>query len=216
MSAQNTQPLNPLLVKGWLTARSIARGLPAPVDDRGGWRVDTGLATETQRYVFAGVTDGLQNLAETISSPLVFLKLCASEAAVRAVLPARWQIVGGSYLMTLEGQAGEQPSLPSGYAMDVSKVGSVVAARIVTEEGALAASGFAAEADGAFVYDRIVTEPAHRRRGLGAAIMKALGSTRRSAEASQVLVATEDGRALYSTLGWIIQSPYTTAVVTSV
>jgi GNAT superfamily N-acetyltransferase len=208
-------PVDPLLVKGWLTARSIARGLPAPVDDSGGWRVDTHLPTETRRYVFANVTGGLQKIAESISSPLIFLKLCGSEAAMRAALPPRWTILTSSYFMTLDGEAYGPRTLPPGYEMEIYQINAVIAARVLTKDGALAASGYAAEAEGVFVYDRIVTEPPHRRRGLGSAVMQALGARRRSNDARQALVATEEGRGLYRTLGWAVRSPYTTAVISS-
>jgi GNAT superfamily N-acetyltransferase len=63
------------------------------------------------------------------------------------------------------------------------------------------------------VYDRIVTAPEHRRRGLGRALMHALGAARRSASSTQVLVATAEGMALYGTLGWELRSLFTTAAV---
>ena len=69
------------------------------------------------------------------------------------------------------------------------------------------------EAAGVFVYDRIETAPAHRRRGLGRAVMAALADARRSRAASQVLVATDDGRALYARLGWSVYSTFATAVI---
>jgi hypothetical protein len=43
--------------------------------------------------------------------------------------------------------------------------------------------------------------------------MSALGATQQSPTARRVLVATEDGRALYSTLGWTVLSPYSTVVI---
>jgi GNAT superfamily N-acetyltransferase len=52
------------------------------------------------------------------------------------------------------------------------------AGSIFSEEGALAANGCAAETKGVFIYDRIITEPEHRRKGLGHALMMALRSTR--------------------------------------
>jgi predicted GNAT family acetyltransferase len=111
----------------------------------------------------------------------------------------------------------EQPNAPTrpgpGYRVDVSHTGAVTAVRIVADDGAVAASGFAAEAGGVFVYDRIVTEPAHRRRGLGSAVMTTLGAARRQTGSEQVLVATENGRALYSALGWAVRSPYTSAFI---
>lgn len=208
-----SSPVDPLLVKGWLTARSLARGLPPPVEDHGGWRVDTDLPTEARRFVFADAGEPLRALAESIVAPLVFLKLCGSEATMRALVPAQWRIQGGSYLMTCERQIVGPARPEARYRVDVSRSGAVTAVRIVTGDDELAASGFAAEVEGLFVYDRIVTEPAHRRRGLGILVMTTLGAARRHAASKQVLVATEDGKALYSALGWTVRSPYTSAFI---
>jgi GNAT superfamily N-acetyltransferase len=103
--------------------------------------------------------------------------------------------------------------LPGAYRLELSTRDAISAVRILTGTGALAASGYAAECAGAFVYDRIVTEEAHRRLGLGRAVMIALASTRRSQAAQEVLVATQAGRALYATLGWTVRAPYTTAII---
>jgi GNAT superfamily N-acetyltransferase len=132
---------------------------------------------------------------------------------MRVLVPARWQIQSASYMMTCEGKISDHIQLPAAYRIEISQSGPVTAARILAAGGDIAASGFAAEADGAFIYDRIVTDAAHRRRGLGTAIMAALGSARQSSAAKPVLVATEDGRGLYARLGWTIHSPYTTAVI---
>jgi hypothetical protein len=35
------QGVDPALLEAWLSARSIARGLPLPIPDQGGFRVDT-------------------------------------------------------------------------------------------------------------------------------------------------------------------------------
>jgi predicted GNAT family acetyltransferase len=64
-----------------------------------------------------------------------------------------------------------------------------------------------------FIYDRIVTDPLHRRRGLATALIGALGATRRSRASREILVATQDGRALYSALGWTLYSHYMTAFI---
>lgn len=53
------------------------------------------------------------------------------------------------------------------------------------------------------VADRIETVPAHRRRGLASAIMSALVGAAVGQGAEQgILVASEDGRRLYLSLGW--------------
>ncbi|WP_436674482.1 GNAT family N-acetyltransferase [Micromonospora sp. URMC 107] len=58
------------------------------------------------------------------------------------------------------------------------------------------------------IVDQVATEPAHRRRGLGSVVMRArcdhaawLGIR------TGILVATDDGRALYRALGWTVRSP---------
>jgi GNAT superfamily N-acetyltransferase len=201
------------LVKGWLAGRSIARGLPAPVDDSGGWRVDTGLPDELRRHVFVEPTAGLQKLARSLHQPKVLLKLCGSEETMRPLLPPRWRIRPGGFFMTSAGGFEGPAPLPPGYEMTVSVAGGVVAATVRTGGGAIAAQGFAAETEDTFVYDRIVTDVAHRRRGLARAVMKALGTARRSTAARPALVATDEGRALYSTMGWIVRSPWTTAAI---
>jgi GNAT superfamily N-acetyltransferase len=115
--------------------------------------------------------------------------------------------------MTRTGARGVLHAPSGAYQIEVSQQGLVIAARAYAPDGSIAASGYAAEYDGTFVFDRIATQPAHRRRGLGSAIMAALGSMKRSDVTTSVLVATEDGRALYSALGWIVRSPYSTIAI---
>lgn len=203
------------LIAAWLAARSMARDLPAPVPDRGGWRVDTGLPAETRRHVFAAACPGLVELGATIAEPRVLLKLAAPHAELAALLPPCWRLEPLAHVMTCADGfgAGGAPDLSGGYRLSVARDGDRAFARIAAPDGALAASGHAAERDGVFIYDRIVTEAAHRRRGLGRALMLALQRTRRSPAARQVLTATADGRALYASLGWQVHCPWSTAAI---
>lgn len=207
--------VDPQLVRGWLAARSVARGLPTPVADSGGWRVDTASPTELRRYVFAAPAEGLRRLGATIDAPLVALKLCGIAATMRALLPGRWQVTSDSFLMTGDAATRGTRTAPPGYSVELTATGPVATVRITAPDGQLAASGFAAEHDGVFVYDRIVTEPAQLRRGLGSMVMATLATARQSSASRAVLVATPPGRALYETLGWTICSPYTTALLPS-
>jgi hypothetical protein len=208
-----TGPTDAILVKGWLTARSIARGLPAPIDEGGGWRVETGLPGELRRYVFADATRGLQRVAQSVRRPRVLLKLFGGEEAMRPLLPPRWRIGPPGYFMTWTDDIDGPSRLPPGYEMAVSSSGRVTAAQVRTPDGAAVAHGFAAETEDTFVYDRIVTDVAHRRRGLARAVVKALSGARRSPRARQVLVATDEGRRLYLAMGWAVRSPWTTAFI---
>lgn len=200
------------MLRAWLSGRSLARGLPPPVPDHGGFRVDSGSDAEVARWVFAACGSDLERLARSITKPGYLLKLCGSADDLRAALPAGWTVQDGTYFM----RAGGPPParrLADGYRIEVERVGAVLAARIFAAAGTLAASGYAAETGGVFVYDRIVTAPDHRRRGLGHVLMRTLHEARSRVGGAELLVATEDGRALYATLGWEMISPYSTALI---
>jgi GNAT superfamily N-acetyltransferase len=211
-----SSPVDPLLIEAWLRARSVARGLPQPVADRGGLRVETGLPQEMRRYVFAFATERLRDVADGICEPRIFLKLCDTAEALRANIPSRWQVAPPNFMMICNGASrrrADARQLPPGYRLELKTGPAVTRACILAESGEVAASGFAAEYAGVFMYDRILTAEAHRRKGLGAAIMVALASARRSSAALQILAATAAGRELYRTLGWTDYAPYTTAVI---
>jgi GNAT superfamily N-acetyltransferase len=201
------------LMAAWLAARSLSRGLPAPVFDRGGVRVDTDHPDERRRYVFVEPCEGLRELGRTIDAPFVALKLCRPAEELLALLPARWAISSRSWVMGRDEAPGEQPSLPQGYRLAVEGEGPVWSVRITSSEGELAASGYAAETAGVFIYDRIRVDPAHERRGLGRALMAALTSCRRDPAAREILTATAAGRGLYLQMGWVDLAPYSTAVI---
>lgn len=194
------------LLFAWLTARSIARELPLPIADHGGWRVETGLPDEIRRYVFAGPTEEIRKLACRIHSPYIPIKMCGSGEQLLRLLPARWQLLPGRFLMTHEGKP-EAYDLPVGYRIDMSTKQVISAARIFARDGSIAASARAVEYAGVFIVDSVVVAAAHRRRGLGRALMAVLAGTQIEAGARRVLVASEDGLKLYLSLGWHIQSP---------
>jgi GNAT superfamily N-acetyltransferase len=162
--------------------------------------------------VFARANLGLEHLARSIGDPRYFLKLCGTAEELRAALPTDWTLHAPGYFMQA---AAKFPSghLPYGYRVEVRRTGVVSEAQIFSAAGKIAASGYAAETHNVFVYDRIVTEPDHRRRGLGRALMQALHDARQHPSGTELLVATETGRSLYSALGWETISPYSTASI---
>lgn len=203
------------LLFGWLAARSIARGLSVPVADRGGFRVDTGGDVEICRWAFTRPCAGLTELGRTLDAPGYFLKLCGNGADLLAALPPRWRLQEPGYCMRGPESPPPLSALPAGYALQLNRDARGSQVAILAADGALAASGTAAEVAGVFVYDRIITEPDHRRKGLGRVVMAALRETRADRAATELLVATDDGRALYTTLGWTVISPFVTAEITS-
>lgn len=204
--------VDPPILRAWLSGRSIARGLPAPVYDAGGFRIDTNSEAEVRRWVFPQPCDRLAALAQSITQPRHVLKLCDEASVLRSIVPDRWQVQPPGYFMRGHGAAPPRP-LPDGYRIAVMRTGPIVNVHLLSEDGALAASGVSAETADAFVYDRIVTEPAHRRRGLGRIVMATLGAAKRNHATPELLVATEDGKALYAALGWEMISAHSTASI---
>lgn len=205
--------MNDALLFGWLAARSLARGLPAPVADRGGFRVDTGGEIEICRWAFARPCPGLRALGEMLVAPGHFLKLCGSSEDLLAALPSRWRLQRVGFCMRGSEAQPSPAALPAGYTLQLDRDARGSRVAILAPDGQLAASGFAAEAANVFVYDRIITEPDHRRRGLARAVMAALRETRADRASTELLVATDEGRALYAALGWTMLSPFSTAEI---
>lgn len=195
----------------WMTGRSLARGLPAPFSDRGGWRAEIGSDSERRRWVFASLSADLRDLAESISEPGLNLRVLAPAESMQAFLPPGWNVQAASYAMIGPPNPAPPVALPAGYRLELQADGRAAHAFILRHNGDLAASGHAGAGDNAFVYDRIVTGPNDRRSGLGRAIMAALASARRNPRQAQLLVATEAGRHLYEALGWHVISPYASA-----
>ncbi|MES2058995.1 MAG: GNAT family N-acetyltransferase [Pseudomonadota bacterium] len=202
--------MDPELIESWLRARSVARNLPQPIRDSGGLRLDSNLPAELRRYVFARPGPGLVELGRSITTPLVFLKLCGPPEQLASLLPAHWCLSPVGYVMTCDATPATAVLAP-GYRMETHVDGPTTEIRILDDHGDLAASGFAAEWDGLFIYDRIVTDAGHRRKGLGRVVMAALGAARRSPQSRQLLVATEEGRALYAMMGWEVGMLFSSA-----
>jgi GNAT superfamily N-acetyltransferase len=207
--------VDPDLVEAWLTARSISRGLPWPVADHGGLRVDSAQPEEKSRYIFVEPVEGLRQLGEEIDEPFVALKLCRPASELMRILPDRWQLASDHFMLVWDSPSQPAP-LPNPYALAVQMGGRVAVATIRDPAGALAASGRAVEHDGVFIFDQIRTEEAHRRRGLGSALMGALLTARTSAASRLILTATDEGRALYHRLGWRDYCHWSTALIPAV
>jgi GNAT superfamily N-acetyltransferase len=196
--------------KGWALTRNKA----APVSQTYGCKIDLGLPGHLERHVVVDEDAGvLHELISCLQTPGTWLKVCAHPEKVIPLLHKNWQVQAPEYLMavTLNDAAAVTHE---GYRLSLSTSGSVSDAELRDMDGQLAARGRVAHNDGIATFDQIVTEPAHQRKGLGRVIMAALAKRSIAQEASVgVLVATEQGRALYQALGWTQVSPVTAAVI---
>lgn len=202
------------LLERWLTGWSLARGLPLPRHDGGGLVVDVGLPDQFRRHVYVDAGRELQECACQIHDSFVFLKAAVDVDAMRLALPARWKIESPGYLMSRSGKIAGPVAPPAGYTAGVEVEHGGHAVRLVDETGQTAAIGRVVVNRGTAVFDRIETLEAHRRKGLGSALMVALDALAEQGGASErLLVATEAGRELYLNLGWLVLAPYSTAVL---
>ncbi|WP_093799080.1 GNAT family N-acetyltransferase [Streptomyces sp. Wb2n-11] len=81
---------------------------------------------------------------------------------------------------------------------------------VAAPDGGFAARGQVAPTGRTAVVDQVETAPAHRRKGLGALVMRTLQDTAREQGATAgILGATTDGRGLYESLGWQACAPLT-------
>jgi hypothetical protein len=211
-------PVDPRMVASWIKGWTIARETPLPVPDHGGFRVDVGWPQQQVRYVFPSPGDGFHQLAHTIIAPWIHLKVCAAPEMISPILPSRWIIQPTGFMMTCSALIHQtEKTLPEGYTLQITEALPVPVVKILTPDHQLAAIGRIAFVDDFAIYDRIETQPGHRRLGFGSMIMNALGIIGNTyGKHKGILVATAAGKALYETLGWETCTPYTTAVIPAV
>jgi len=201
-------------IRGWALTREVA----PPVAQADGYRIAVGLPRQAARYVFRHPSPTLRELGTSIVQPWVFLKACATSDELSALLPARWQMQADAFMMTCgDSTFPGSGVLAPGYTLHVDDAGAATRrahVQVRAEDGTVAAEGHLGLDDRLAVYDRIGTDPAHRRRGLGCAVMHALQALARThGRHAGVLVATPMGRALYESLGWRVHAPWATAVI---
>jgi GNAT superfamily N-acetyltransferase len=205
------------VVRAWVEGWALSRQVPAPVAIVQGWRVDVGLPEHRVRYVFADLDPAaIRGLAESLKPPGAFIKACVESEELAASLPANWGLDPLHHMMTARlGRGGPKAlDIPKGYELALGQQGQVIVAALRETSGEIAASGRIALAGSRGIVDQVVTHVDHRRRGLGRVIMQGLEQAAASAGATTaILVATDDGRALYSALGWDLHAPLATAAI---
>lgn len=203
------------IVEKWLTAWSLSRKLSLPVRYKSGLKVEVGEEQQKERYVFSELNEDFIELSHRVEEPWVYLKVCHSPNEIKKVVPDRWTIQPPGYMMYCFGSMKTSDSnLCTGYKMEHEEYNSTTVLKIITQGGELASIGRVVLVDDLAVYDRIVTEDLHRRKGLATFLMRELEKIALSKGVYRnFLVATEKGKALYESLGWKLYSNYTSMVI---
>src|SRR4051794_12850072 len=113
---------DPETIAAWAAAWAISRGKPAPLPIHNGFYIEDGRPRRKARYVFPDLReDVVDELTKAIEEPWVYLKFCASGAAVAALLPHGWHIAEPGFLMAAEPAAMARPwRMAGGYCASVS------------------------------------------------------------------------------------------------
>lgn len=203
------------IVENWITAWSLSRELPAPVEFKSGFHVDVGDEQHKSRYVFPTLNDDFIQLSESIDEPWVFLKVCAPTDEVTACISKKWTIQPQGFMMTcFRPMVTQEPALHEGYKLEFEQHQSAFVLKIIAQNGELASTGRIVLHNDFAVYDRISTDSNHRRKGLARVLMTELEKIALSKDISKnLLVATEEGKLLYESLGWEVYSLYTSIVI---
>ena len=199
-------------MRRWHAGWVASRGLPRPREDDGVLRTlvgDPGRdverlvldADEHPRRLDRAASASWEDRDPWISVPT----RDPGRTADRLVEHGLTTAAAPEWLMRVSWPDQRRVPLPPGYAPVVRRdAPDSLLLEVLTHDGGLAASGQVGIApDGWAVPDRISTGREHRRRGLGAAVMTLLADAARERGAVEgVLVASDQGRRLYTALGW--------------
>ncbi|MFH8406690.1 GNAT family N-acetyltransferase [Streptomyces sp. NPDC018019] len=210
---------HPDLVRAWVHGLARCRGAAAPVAVHGGFYVEVRVPVRSHRYVFpAADPDVLRGLIASITTPNLWVNVCAPRSDIAPALPPTWEFAEPQFLMSATLPPAPAPvAAPTGYTVEtVDEDGTgVLQCRVLdAATGELAARGRAGLTDAAThpsaVFDMINTSAGHRRRGLGRLVMNTLSAHAvRLGATHGVLVASPAGRSLYRSLGWRLHAPVT-------
>ncbi|WP_247721300.1 GNAT family N-acetyltransferase [Streptomyces sennicomposti] len=202
------------LIGRWLDGWTVARSLPEaePVEpagdglrskcDQPGREVEVfALRADEEPESVARLAAAVATARQVTWLTVPTLRPDTVEAVVGA---AGLELVQRSeWLMTTDLTEHPQHEPAAPYEREVRTEGPVTVVSLHAPSGEMAARGTIAVVGGDAIADRIETDAAHRRRGLGRAVMSALAEAAVSQGArTGLLIASQEGQRLYSTLGW--------------
>ncbi|MEU8780305.1 GNAT family N-acetyltransferase [Streptomyces sp. NPDC048637] len=184
--------------------------MPRPAERPWGLYIEVGRPEQMGRHVLPDADEfAVREAAASATVPYTWLKVPMEPERVGHWLPEGWVVDKGEsgHLMATDLRP-TVPRAPEGYTASVEARDGVAYVQVRDTAGELAAKGQMALLGRATVIDGVTTEQAHRRRGLGAFVMRTLTDHAVSEGATLgVLGATDEGRALYETLDWKVYAP---------
>lgn len=205
------------IVESWLKGWCLSREVSFPVPYKSGFYVNVGDEKQKERFIFPELNDDFFQLADSITEPWIYLKASVSPDQITGKIPERWKLQPQGYMMTcFHPMKFPEMSLAEGYYLEFSEYNTTFVVTIVAENGEQASIGRVSLIDDVAVYDRIITEKEYQRKGLARFLLKELEKIALSKGFSKnILVATEEGKLLYETLGWKLYCLHTSIVIPS-
>ena len=195
------------VVERWVAGWARSRSMPFEADGSG-WHVTVGAETRLDEYVVAEPS-GVEALR---LARVVAPRSTSWLTIVGGIAPDALSALGSLDRMARPGTVMEARLASAGMPADVvvDAVDGVAFLRIEVD-GVRAARGQVALVGRDAVFDCIETEEPYRRRGLGGQIVAGLTAWAVSQGADTgLLVASDEGRALYRTVGWRDVAPVVT------
>lgn len=196
------------IARAWVDGWVLSRGTDMPISEAWGLRIEVGAPNQIRRHVLLDADETtIRTLTTSVTEPMTWIKAFVQPNVLKDLLPQPWKQDSPAFLMATE-LSPTEPHVPHGYQVQVSTSHGLTHVRVRAGDGSAAAQGQVAVTGRTCVFDQIVTEVAHQRRGLGTAVMATLTSAALDQNArTGILGATLQGRALYECLGWHVAAP---------
>lgn len=209
------QSISRELIFNWLCAWSVSRRLPLPTPYKSGYKVEVGYPNQKTRYVFPELNQDFFQLANETGEPWIYLKFCGTPESIIDKIPSRWEIQPQGYMMFCFGKMKEtKAELDHDYILNIESSEYGYLAQILTVNGEVASESRLILVNDLAVYDRVITNENHKRKGLASILMRELEKIAVSKGVHKnFLVATEQGKFLYEKLGWKVYCLYTSVVI---
>jgi GNAT superfamily N-acetyltransferase len=201
----------PDLIRRWQAGWGMARGLPPAEERDGALHVLFGRTGRYREIITLNADQDLEAVrglaARVAVTPRADWLTVLTERPdeVAPVLEEEGLVLAGEPETFMVTDLRDHPwrAAPVPYTAVTSVEGELIEVVLTHHSGEQAARGFMAVRGSDAVAHNIETAPAHRRRGLAASVMSALTREARARGAvTGLLIASAQGRALYSALGW--------------
>lgn len=194
----------------WQAGWGRARSFPPAVEEHGALRVDVGLPGRAVEYVVLDADEHPRRVERVAAGALRSRDPWVTVPTRDAGRTADRLTENGlrtpplpEWVMSIALADQRRVATSEDLSWAVEQGDGVVRVTVHAFDGAVAATGQLGVVGDCAVPDKIETRSAYRRRGLGSTMMTVLADTARDLGATRgLLMASTQGRALYTSLGW--------------